>query len=630
MKGKNFGMDTAMVVMGMLSGISCSGKEEEWPSFAKMAGGFGLSLGDDSLDGAVDEEAGSAQEDGGEEELLVTRKVQEEYPLLADEAENRCFLNRDDYITLQDMQKEGHYQVKAGDTLWGIARNFYAAGSHWPILEQANSRQIADENLIFPGMELLIPSNFFIRRQSFSRGGFSSPSCSYDVPWDWVAGRPKWEICLEYSWYPEEGNYGVYTHVTKNRIFPRGAGDAWESIQQKIIEISEEKSTVSFSLPVFERYRRQDGRELLFYHFVATAGERDIQFAVAYVAGERYLAEFIGICPLTVPVEEDVRDIVGITRYMAASYREEAGEKEWDSLKSRPYLGEDGWLFEDLHNPFAIAQERFGEKEDPVLEGEDGEVHFVSGEWEMLLKKMICYHFDYSKEQREEFADRPIRLGELAWIEEVKLVESPIPGRDQIVIQGLCPPEEQGCAAYNLTTLSDLAALPNLQKLTLEIGTATDYEALAGCPSLRELSITGQEQIRDLSFLRALPKLESLTLNVSYIPHLLAMGVELEDGTTFSKEETPKDERAEEERADGGKAGKETIEEILGQCTGLTYLDLEYTQELDYGFLEKLPSLYTFILDGKEDGERKELFSQTDCPQVRCLVVDGSWLRNPA
>ena len=114
MKGKNFGMVTAMVVMGMISGISCSGKEEEWPSFAKMAGGFGLSLGDDSLDGAVDEEAGSAQEDGGEEELLVTRKVQEEYPLLADEAENRCFLNRDDYITLQDMQKEGHYQVKAG------------------------------------------------------------------------------------------------------------------------------------------------------------------------------------------------------------------------------------------------------------------------------------------------------------------------------------------------------------------------------------------------------------------------------------------------------------------------------------------------------------------------------------
>ena len=134
MKGKNFGMVTAMVVMGMISGISCSGKEEEWPSFAKMAGGFGLSLGDDSLDGAVDEEAGSAQEDGGEEELLVTRKVQEEYPLLADEAENRCFLNRDDYITLQDMQKEGHYQVKAGDTLWGIARNFYAAGSHWPVL----------------------------------------------------------------------------------------------------------------------------------------------------------------------------------------------------------------------------------------------------------------------------------------------------------------------------------------------------------------------------------------------------------------------------------------------------------------------------------------------------------------
>ena len=194
---KRFLLLTAVAAMAMTGAVSCSGKEEEWPSFAKMAGGFGLSLAGEDPDKEVDKEAGSSQEDEGEEELLVTRKVQEEYPLQAYEAENRWFLNRDDYITLQDMQKEGHYQVKAGDTLWGIARDFYAAGRDWPILEQANSGQIADENLIFPGMELLIPSNYFIRRQSFSRGGFSSPSCSYDVPWDWVAGRPNWEICLE-------------------------------------------------------------------------------------------------------------------------------------------------------------------------------------------------------------------------------------------------------------------------------------------------------------------------------------------------------------------------------------------------------------------------------------------------
>ncbi len=543
-------------------------------------------------------------------------KAGQEYPVLAWNAKEGDF-ERPGYILLQDMEKEKTYQIREGDTLWGIARDFYEAGEAWPVLQEANRERIPDQNLIFPGTELAVPSNCLIRRQSFSRGGFSSPSCSYDVPWDWTSGRPNWEICLEYSWFPEEGNYGVYTHVTENRMLPDGAGDAWESIQQKIIEVSEEKSTVSFSVPAFERYRREDGRELLFYRFVAAAQEEKAQFAVAYVPGEKYLAEFIGICPLT---DQDDCDIVGITRYMAASYREEGGEKEWDSLKYRPYLGAENWPFEDLHNPFAIAENRFGEKEEAELAGADGEAHFVSGEWEELLRKMICYHFDYSNEERAEFMDRPVYLRELAWIEEVKLIESPIPGRDRIAIQGLCPPEGLGCAAYNLTTLADIAVLPNLRKLTLEIGTATDYEALAMCPSLRELSITGQSQMREADWLLELPNLEALTLNVSYIPHLIAMGVELEDGTTFSGEE-----ESEEEEPEGKK-----MDEILGGCTSLTYLELEYTGALDWDFLENLPSLYAFILKGEDEGLRKNEFTDKSYPHIRCLVVDGRWIRNPA
>lgn len=547
-------------------------------------------------------------------------KIREEYPVL-DWDGRRSDSYSENYILLQDMEKEKHYQVKEGDTLWGIAYEFYETGNAWPVLKEANREQIRDENLIFPGTELTVPRNCLIRRQSFSRGGFSSSACSYDVPWSWVAGRPNWEVCLEYSWFPEEGNYGVYTHVTENRLFPEGIGDAWESVQQKIIEIAEENNTVSFSIPVFERYRREDGRELLFYQFIAMAQEEKIQFAVAYVPGKEYLAEFIGICPLTDKEEDNLCDIVGITRYMAASYEEEGGEKEWNSLKYRPYLGEENWLFEDLHNPFAIAAERFGEKIEARFDGPDGEVHFVSAEWEELLRKMVCYHFDYSSEEITEFMKRPVYLSELAWIEEIKLVESPIPGRDKVVIQGLCPPEGLPCNAYNLTTLADIAVLPNLQSLTLEIGTAEDYEQLAYCPSLRELSITGQSQMKEADWLLELPNLESLTLNVSYIPHLLAMGVEMEDGTTFS----------EGGKTENEETGEKGLDEILGECPLLTYLELEYAGELDYDFLDNLPLLYTFILKGREEEEsRKNVFAKESYPQIKCLVVDRSWVRNPA
>lgn len=611
-------ISAAAVFLAAAVGMVSCGKMEEDIAFAEKFArkDAGYSPQEDIRQETNTEEAEEEQAFGGAEE--------EEYPLLYPKEGNDCFGNAD-YLYLEDMEAEKRYQVKKGDTLWKIAGDFYGEGKDWPVLMEANERQIRDENLIYPGMELAVPGVCFIRKQRYSRGGFSSSACSYDAPRNWVAGRPEWEICLEYSWYPEDGNYGVYTHVTQNRLFPEGTKDQWEDIKQKIIEVSEKKSTVLFSRPEFERYRREDGRELLFYHFDAMAGEQKIRFAVAYVPGETYLAEFVGICPFS--SETDMAcDITGITRYMAASYREEGGEKEWDSLKYRPYLGAQDWPFEDLHNPFAIAASRFGTEAETGFEGTDGEVHFESEEWEELLRRMICYHFDYSDEQRKDFMERPVYRSELAWIREVTLTESPIPGRDTIAIEGLCPSEETACADYHLTTLADIAVLPNLEKLTLEIGTATDYEALAACPSLKELSIAGEKEMQNPVWLSELPNLEALTLNVSYIPHLLAMGFEMEGGTTFSGA------KEEETKIQGEKEGEEkTMEEILSRCTSLTYLNLEYTRELDYGFLEDLPGLYAFILNGEEeDGTRQENFPEESFPQIKCLVVDGQWLRNPA
>lgn len=47
--------------------------------------------------------------------------------------------------------------VMPGDTLWGIAEAEYKLGSDWPFIYEANSYQIADPDLIFPGQRLAIP-----------------------------------------------------------------------------------------------------------------------------------------------------------------------------------------------------------------------------------------------------------------------------------------------------------------------------------------------------------------------------------------------------------------------------------------------------------------------------------------
>ncbi len=50
------------------------------------------------------------------------------------------------------------YTVKKGDSLWKLAKQFYGNGAQYPKLFQANSGQIKNPNLIYPGQVLTIPA----------------------------------------------------------------------------------------------------------------------------------------------------------------------------------------------------------------------------------------------------------------------------------------------------------------------------------------------------------------------------------------------------------------------------------------------------------------------------------------
>lgn len=467
------------------------------------------------------------------------------------------------------------------------------------------------------------PKTCYIKKQTNSKGGFSSAACSYDVPVDWVFGSRSGEPCLEVVW-PEGSDADVCLHITENRLFPNGVGDTWKEMQKLIRESAGKTENMKFSDFRFERYLRSDDRELLFYSFVGSAGEEKVQYAVAYVAGERFLAEFIGSCPLETVGGETICDyaIEEITRYMAASYEETKGEKNFEQLKYRPYLGHENWAWEDLHNPFALAADIYAPVTDLPLKGADREITFVSEEWEELLRIATRSHKDMSDQEWKEFSDRPVRASDLAWIREVTMTESPIPGRDTVSVGGLVP-KDPACADYNLTTLQDIAVLPNLQQLTLEIGGATDYEVLKNCPSLQELTIVSARPLEEPVWLCELPNLTSLTLRISMFSRLGEIGYEKEGGSTFDKEEGKSDTSS----PDWG--------DLLPRCKSLQYLDLEQAGLTDFGFLDSLPDLYTFCLSGEESGtgaarRRQDAFGEGMYPQIKCLVVDDAWLRNPA
>jgi hypothetical protein len=49
------------------------------------------------------------------------------------------------------------YVVKAGDSLWKIAEQFYNDGNLWNYIYAANRSKIHNPNLIYPGQKLVIP-----------------------------------------------------------------------------------------------------------------------------------------------------------------------------------------------------------------------------------------------------------------------------------------------------------------------------------------------------------------------------------------------------------------------------------------------------------------------------------------
>lgn len=49
--------------------------------------------------------------------------------------------------------------IKSGDNLWNIAQNTYGAGLQYTVLYLANTNQIVDPDLIFPGQVLMVPGS---------------------------------------------------------------------------------------------------------------------------------------------------------------------------------------------------------------------------------------------------------------------------------------------------------------------------------------------------------------------------------------------------------------------------------------------------------------------------------------
>ena len=85
--------------------------------------------------------------------------------LIAGNVEGISQVNADQLVTMEQIASENtrevfepvFYTIAKGDTLWGIASEFYGNGSKYPLIVEANLEVIKDADLIYPGQAIRIP-----------------------------------------------------------------------------------------------------------------------------------------------------------------------------------------------------------------------------------------------------------------------------------------------------------------------------------------------------------------------------------------------------------------------------------------------------------------------------------------
>ena len=116
------------------------------------------------VQGLVVEVEGETVSLGGVATDLATK---EKAILIAGNVEGISKVNADQLVTMTQISEENvreeevfdpvFYTIQKGDTLWGIASEFYKDGSKYPLIVEANLEVIKDADLIYPGQAIRIP-----------------------------------------------------------------------------------------------------------------------------------------------------------------------------------------------------------------------------------------------------------------------------------------------------------------------------------------------------------------------------------------------------------------------------------------------------------------------------------------
>jgi nucleoid-associated protein YgaU len=91
--------------------------------------------------------------------------TKEKAVLIAGNVEGIAKVDSEQLVTMDQISSDNareafepvFYTIAKGDTLWGIANDFYKDGNKYPFIVEANLEVIKDADLIYPGQAIRIP-----------------------------------------------------------------------------------------------------------------------------------------------------------------------------------------------------------------------------------------------------------------------------------------------------------------------------------------------------------------------------------------------------------------------------------------------------------------------------------------
>lgn len=278
------------------------------------------------------------------------------------------FEGKGDEITyLTDMDHSEVYEVKAGDTLWEIAKEKMGSGSSYRELAEANSDLIADPNLILPGMMLQMPSGGV--RLKGDSGYKWEGYYRYAIPDGWTVGYLSVREAganLNLSGYGME-NIACLVQ-DRDSAMVRNTKD-WEACCEQIRNYVEAQYPDAVTDLDFRHYQTEEGEDVYLYFYtyemdLATYG-LDGSYSVNVCMGihltEHMQAQFLGFSNDT--------EIQNQVLYVAGTFRElgkpETSLAETSNMVIGPVYS---WELPGMFNPFPWVEQFYDELMREILD----------------------------------------------------------------------------------------------------------------------------------------------------------------------------------------------------------------------------------------------------------------------